>query len=83
MRNLQNIALEMASNVLNWTDEAIQKFTSLESLPEALDCKPRCHYCCYSLPMVTPPYLDHALVKSCLDKKRLKGHGISVYADLY
>ena len=54
MANLQNNALEMASNALNWTDEAIQKFTSLESLPEPLDCKPGCHYCCYNLPMVTP-----------------------------
>lgn len=53
MENFQNKALELASNALNWTDEAIQKFTSLESLPEPLDCKPGCHYCCYNLPMVT------------------------------
>jgi len=55
MENTQNRALELASNALSWTDEAIQKFTSLESLPEPLDCKPGCHYCCYNLPMVTPP----------------------------
>jgi len=55
MENIQNRALELASDALSWTDEAIQKFTSLESLPEPLDCKPGCHYCCYNLPMVTPP----------------------------
>ena len=55
MENIQNRALELASNALSWTDEAIQKFASLESLPEPLDCKPGCHYCCYNLPMVTPP----------------------------
>ena len=55
MENLQNRVLELASNTLNWTDEAIQKFTCLESLPEPLDCEPGCHYCCYNLPMVTPP----------------------------
>ena len=55
MENFENKALKLASNALSWTDEAIQKFTSLESLPEPLDCKPGCHYCCYNLPMVTPP----------------------------
>ena len=66
MKHFENKALEWASNALSWTDEAIQKFTSLESLPEPLDCKPGCHYCCYNLPMVTPPealiighHLDH------------------------
>jgi Fe-S-cluster containining protein len=55
MANLQNNSLEMVSNTLKWIDETIKKFTSLESLPEPLDCKPGCHYCCYNLPMVTPP----------------------------
>lgn len=55
MGNFGNNALKLASKALSWTDEAIQKFTSLESLPEPLDCKPGCHYCCYNLPMVTPP----------------------------
>ncbi len=55
MGNVENNALKLASEALSWTDEAIQKFTSLESLPEPLDCKPGCHYCCYNLPMVTPP----------------------------
>jgi Fe-S-cluster containining protein len=55
MEKFQNKALELAWEALNWTDQAIQEFTSLESLPEPLDCKPGCHYCCYNLPMVTPP----------------------------
>ena len=55
MEKLQNKALELASNALKWTDQAIQKFTSLESLPQPLDCKPGCHYCCYNLPVVTLP----------------------------
>ena len=55
MENFENKALELASNALSWTDKAIQRFTSLESLPEPLGCKPGCHYCCYNLPMVTPP----------------------------
>jgi len=55
MENFQNKALELASDALDWTDQAIQEFTSLESLPEPLDCKPGCHYCCYNLPIVTAP----------------------------
>ena len=55
MGNFENNPLKLASKALSWTDEAIDKFTSLESLPEPLDCKPGCHYCCYNLPMVTPP----------------------------
>jgi Fe-S-cluster containining protein len=55
MENFENKALEWVSDALNWTDEAIKKLTYLESLPEPLDCKPGCHYCCYNLPMVTPP----------------------------
>jgi Fe-S-cluster containining protein len=55
MEKFQNKALELAWEALNWTDQAIQEFTSLESLPEPLDCKPGCHYCCYNLPVVTAP----------------------------
>jgi len=55
MRKEKNKILEMASDALQWTDDAIQKFTSLGSLPKPLDCKPGCHYCCFNLPVVTPP----------------------------
>jgi Fe-S-cluster containining protein len=51
----QNLALEPALSALNWTDEAMEKFTSLESLPEPIDCKPGCHFCCFNQPVVTPP----------------------------
>ncbi len=55
MKSPDNKALELALQALKWTDEAIYKFTSLESLPEPLDCNPGCHYCCFNLPVVTPP----------------------------
>jgi Fe-S-cluster containining protein len=54
MENLRKKALELASNALIRTDEAIQEFMSQASLPEPLDCKPGCHYCCFNLPVVTP-----------------------------
>lgn len=55
MKISTNKALELALKALKRTDEAIQKFVSQASLPEPLDCKPGCHYCCYNLPIVTPP----------------------------
>ncbi len=55
MKSTNIEALELAQAALNQTDDAIQKFVSLESLPEPLDCKPGCHYCCFNLPVVTPP----------------------------
>jgi len=55
MENLNNKALDLALKALKRTDNAIHKFVSQESLPEPLGCKPGCHYCCYNLPVVTPP----------------------------
>ncbi len=55
MDTSEDKALELALNSLDWMDDAIQKFTSLESLPDPIDCKPGCHYCCFNQPMVTPP----------------------------
>ncbi|MBW2406388.1 MAG: YkgJ family cysteine cluster protein [Deltaproteobacteria bacterium] len=55
MENFKNKALEWAFDALKRTDEAISNFVSQASLPEPLDCKPGCHYCCYNLPTVTPP----------------------------
>jgi len=55
MKNSKNKALKLAIEALKRTDEAIQKFVSQETLPEPLDCEPGCHYCCYNLPVVTPP----------------------------
>jgi len=54
MKNVNIKALEMAEAALNHTDHAIQKFLATGSLPEPLDCKPGCHYCCFNLPVVTP-----------------------------
>jgi Fe-S-cluster containining protein len=68
MKNIKDNVLKRALNELRWTDDAIRRFLSLESLPEAIACKPGCHYCCFNLPMVTPPeallighYLDRTL----------------------
>ncbi len=55
MKHLNNNALDLATKALQQTDESILKFTSRKSLPKPLDCKPGCHYCCYNLPVVTPP----------------------------
>ena len=55
MKNLNNKVLDLALKALKRTDNAIHKFVSQESLPKPLDCKPGCHYCCYNLPVVTPP----------------------------
>ncbi len=55
MKSSDNKALDLALQALKWTDEAIYKFASLESLPEPLGCKFGCHYCCFNLPLVTPP----------------------------
>ena len=74
MGNFENNPLKLASEALSWTDEAIDKFTSLESLPEPLDCKPGCHYCCYNLPMVTPPealLIGHHLDQTFTDQQKL------------
>jgi len=66
MSRNQTEVLELATDALHWTDSAIQNFASDELLPEPLDCKPGCHYCCFNLPMVTPPeailigyHIDH------------------------
>jgi Fe-S-cluster containining protein len=73
MDDPNNTALELASNALEWTDDAIHKFTSLESLPEPFDCKPGCHYCCFNLPMVTPPealLIGHHLDRNFTDQQK-------------
>ena len=55
MINIKNNILEQILKELRRTDGAIRRFLSLESLPEPIECKPGCHYCCYNQPMVTPP----------------------------
>jgi len=73
MGNFENKSLELALEALKQTDEAIQKFVSQESLPEALACKSGCHYCCYNLPMVTPPealLIGHHLDQTSTDQQK-------------
>ena len=77
MENLQKKALELASNALSLTDQAIEEFTSLESLPKPIDCKPGCHYCCYNVPMVTPPealFIGYHLSQTFSDQQKQTLH---------
>jgi Fe-S-cluster containining protein len=76
MKNIKDNLLKWTSNELRRTDDAIGRFLSLESLPEPIECKPGCHYCCFNLPMVTAPeallighYLDRSL--TCHQKQTL------------
>lgn len=55
MQSAKKKVLNLALKALKETDDAIHKFVSQASLPKPLDCKPGCHYCCYNLPLVTPP----------------------------
>jgi len=74
MKSTNNEALELARAALKQTDDAIQKFVSLESLPEPLDCKTGCHYCCYNQPMVTSPealLIGHHIEKTFTDQQKL------------
>ena len=67
--------LELALKALKQTDDAIEKFASQETLPEPLDCKAGCHFCCYNLPVVTPPealLLGHHVEHNVTDKERNK-----------
>ncbi|MBW1694541.1 MAG: YkgJ family cysteine cluster protein [Deltaproteobacteria bacterium] len=73
MKNLNNKALDLALKALKQTDNAIHKFVSQESLPEPLDCKPGCHYCCYNLPVVTPPealLMGHYVEQTFTDQEK-------------
>jgi len=73
MKSTNNEVLELALKALKRTDGAIQKFVSRPSLPEPLDCKPGCHYCCYNLPVVTPPealLVGHHIVQTFPSHKK-------------
>jgi Fe-S-cluster containining protein len=73
MKSTNNEVLKLARAALKQTDDAIQKFVSLESLPEPLDCKPGCHFCCYNQPMVTPPealLIGHHIEQTFTDQQK-------------
>jgi Fe-S-cluster containining protein len=70
MKNDKDKVLKRILYELRRMDDAIRRFLSLESLPEPIECKPGCHYCCFNLPMVTPPeallighYLDRTFTR--------------------
>ena len=73
MKSKNNEVLKLARAALKQTDDAIQKFLSLESLPEPLACKPGCHFCCYNQPMVTPPealLIGHHIEQTFTDQQK-------------
>jgi Fe-S-cluster containining protein len=73
MKTANSKALSLASKALKETDNAIHKFVSKDSLPEPLECKPRCHYCCYNLPVVTPPealLIGHHVDRAFTDQEK-------------
>jgi Fe-S-cluster containining protein len=58
---------------LDRMDDAIARIVSLECLPEPIDCRPGCHYCCYNQPMVTPPealLIGHSVGETFTDRER-------------
>ena len=79
MKNTKEKVLKWIAYELDRMDNDIRKFLSLESLPEPIECKPGCHYCCFNLPMITPPealvighHLDQAFTnrqKQTINKK--------------
>ena len=71
MGNFKNKVLEVAATGLRWTDDNMERFANLESLPAPLDCRQGCHYCCYNQPMVTPPealFIGHHVEQTFSDK---------------
>ena len=66
MKPIEDHVLKRTLSELHRMDAAIQKFLSLEVLPEPIACKPGCHYCCFNLPMVTPP--EAILIGHYLDR---------------
>jgi len=73
IKNSKNKALELASNALGWTDQAIRQFTSHEFLPKPIECKTGCHYCCFNQPVVTPPealLIGHYVEQTFTDQEK-------------
>jgi len=69
----KNVVLESVLNVLEQMDEAMQKAVTLDSLH--LDCKIRCHYCCFNQPMVTPPealLIGHQVKHGLTDSEKVQ-----------
>ena len=66
MKNIKDDVIKQTLSELRRMEDAIRKFLSLESLPESIECAPGCHYCCFNLPMVTPP--EALLIGNFIDR---------------
>jgi Fe-S-cluster containining protein len=84
MKHIKDNVLKRTLSELRRMDAAIQKFLSLETLPEPIACKSGCHYCCFNLPMVTPPeailighYLDRTFTHRQKQALHLRNRGIA------
>jgi len=72
-KNKDRKAIEVARYWLDRMDDAIEKIVSLACLPEAIDCRPGCQYCCYNQPIVTPPealLIGHSVEETFTDRER-------------
>ena len=49
------MALEVTRQAMQWADQLIEGFESVNPLPQPVACQPGCSYCCYNLVEVTPP----------------------------
>ena len=48
------MALEVSHQAIQWADQLIEGFESVNPLPRPVACQPECSYCCHSLVEVTP-----------------------------
>lgn len=48
------MALEVSHQAIQWADQLIEGFESVNPLPRPVACQPGCSYCCHSLVEVTP-----------------------------
>jgi len=48
------MALEVTSQAMQWADQLVEGFESLNPLPRPVACQPGCSFCCSNLVEVTP-----------------------------
>lgn len=49
------MALEVIRQAMQWADQLIEVFESVNPLPRPIVCQPGCSYCCHNQVEVTPP----------------------------
>ena len=49
------MALEVTRQAMQWADQLIEGFESVNPLPRPVACQPGCTYCCHNQVEVTPP----------------------------